>query len=319
MKIMNLMISNLFSYNPVEMSLGRYNVITGINGAGKSHIRRILDRIKSDPSNGFSTCHIEDNEKFDIDRPSWIKIQIEFSDIESRLISKLIFRNKDRRLHECELILHWEGSRPNQRIRCAFILQKKLIIWHDGSQDKIGITKNEEISPDNIFQELNSMGRRDGVSSQQKKYKGGNSNSILTDRQFQKALFHNDSEVANYFNLDGQSFFINHNQDRREGYDNEIYQYCKLPFKTSSVNLWTLLAYIFFKNLIILNEFRANLPNLKGELRNFKRKAATSEFIKLQRLFLFVFPGYRFEISENSQIDLNILRGKRSFKIEEVS
>ena len=159
------MISNLFSYNPVEMSLGRYNVITGINGAGKSHIRRILDRIKSDPSNGFSNCHIEDNEKFDIDRPGWIKIQIEFSDIESRLISKLIFRNKDRRLHECELILHWEGSRPNQRIRCAFILQKKLIIWHDGSQDKIGVTKNEEISPDNIFQELNSMGRRDGVSS----------------------------------------------------------------------------------------------------------------------------------------------------------
>jgi ABC-type transport system involved in cytochrome c biogenesis ATPase subunit len=95
MIIRKLLISNLFSYTLSQVSFGRYNVITGINGAGKSHILRILNLITS--------C-------------------------------------------EADFILHWEGSRPNQKVKYALILQNKLVIWHRSARQNWNYRRRSEES-----------------------------------------------------------------------------------------------------------------------------------------------------------------------------
>ena len=44
------------------------------------------------------------------------------------------FRNPKRKFEEAEFVLLWEGLRPDQTIKCAFILQNKLVIWKDETQ-----------------------------------------------------------------------------------------------------------------------------------------------------------------------------------------
>jgi AAA15 family ATPase/GTPase len=121
-------VSNLFSYQESKISFGRYNVITGINGAGKSNLIRILKIIVASHSYGFSTSYLEDHEKFDQNEGSSIRIGIKFSQTESCLISRFIFRNTKGKFQNGEFILSWDGRRSNQKIKCALILENKLII-----------------------------------------------------------------------------------------------------------------------------------------------------------------------------------------------
>ena len=98
MIIKDLTISNLFSFEKSEINLGKYNVITGYNGAGKSNLVRLLNLIIHDRNYGFDTCYVEDDRRFKADDCSWIKIGMRFSDMEMELISTLFFRNKKRKI-----------------------------------------------------------------------------------------------------------------------------------------------------------------------------------------------------------------------------
>ena len=156
MIISDITISNLFSYQESNISFGRYNVITGINGAGKSNLIRILKRIIASPSYGFSTSYLENHQKFDQNKGSSIRIGIKFSQTESCLISRLVFRNTEGKFQNGEFILSWDGPRWNQIIKCALILQNKLIIWHDGKSSKFGIIPNGQ-NRDKLFEYLNDI------------------------------------------------------------------------------------------------------------------------------------------------------------------
>jgi ABC-type proline/glycine betaine transport system ATPase subunit len=55
MIIKDLTISNLFSFEKSEINLGKYNVITGYNGAGKSNLVRLFKLIILDRDYGILT------------------------------------------------------------------------------------------------------------------------------------------------------------------------------------------------------------------------------------------------------------------------
>jgi AAA15 family ATPase/GTPase len=89
LQIKELVISNLLSYKQCELSFGKYNVITGINDAGKSILFKLLRLVISAPAYSFSTIYVENNQKFDKNKSSWINIRIKFSTEEALSISDL--------------------------------------------------------------------------------------------------------------------------------------------------------------------------------------------------------------------------------------
>lgn len=99
MIVNNLQVSNLFSYVNSTVFLGRYNVITGHNGVGKSNLIRILKRLIYNHGDGFSVSYIEDYEKFDKNDNSWINMSISLLHKESELISKFIFSKSTKNLN----------------------------------------------------------------------------------------------------------------------------------------------------------------------------------------------------------------------------
>jgi hypothetical protein len=70
-----------------------------------------------------------------------------------KLISRLVFRNTEGKFQNGEFVLSWDGWRSNQKVKCALILQNKLIIWHDGKSSKFGIMPNRQ-NRDKLFEYL---------------------------------------------------------------------------------------------------------------------------------------------------------------------
>ncbi len=76
MILKNLEISNILSFKRSKVFFGKNNIIVGYNGAGKSNLLRILQLLIQNLSNGFSTCYMKDEYRFDINTCSWIKLGV---------------------------------------------------------------------------------------------------------------------------------------------------------------------------------------------------------------------------------------------------
>ena len=171
----------------------------------KSNLIRILKRIIASPSNGFSTSYLEDDEKFDQNKGSSIRIGIKFSQTESCLISRLVFRNTEGKFQNGEFILSWDGRRWNQIIKYALILQNKLIIWHDGRSSKFGIIPNGQ-NRDKLFEYLNDIRTMTNAEIDKRKEKKDNLNAVIQDKIFQNLLFDNPSQCDEYFHVNAQQY-----------------------------------------------------------------------------------------------------------------
>jgi energy-coupling factor transporter ATP-binding protein EcfA2 len=265
MIIKNLTISNLFSFEKSEINLGKYNVITGYNGAGKSNLVRLLNLIILDRDNGFDNCYVEDDQRFKADDCSCIKIGMQFSDVEMELISTLIFRDKKRKIDRADFVLFWEGLRDNQKIKYAFILENKLIIWKDGSQTnlqtKFGTLEISKASSfDDLFISLNSIRKFFAPGETVESLLIGNiHNIILHDSNFQDSFFGARQDIERYFVINEETVYGIYSQAKDRQIDEQIYKYCGIGFNSGSVNLWILLANIFYRNLIIITENRPSI------------------------------------------------------------
>jgi predicted ATP-dependent endonuclease of OLD family len=321
MIIKDIAISNLFSFERSEVNLGKYNVITGYNGAGKSNLIRLLNLIILDRDNGFDTCYVEDDDRFQGQDCSWIKIGMRFSDVEMSLISTLIFRNKDRKIDRAEFVLIWEGLRDYQTIKYAFILENKLIIWKDGSQTnaqtKFGILNMSETSSlDDLFISLNVIRNFAHGETVESIRLEGNHNVILHDANFQGSFFRAKQDIERYFVINGQRTCGIYNQDKQRQFDEHIYKYCEIKFNRGSVNLWILLANIFYRNLLIISENRPSIQQLKEDINELKSKGSLEEIKQLQEDFTSLFPGYSFDVESNTEINFTITRGRDRFRLK---
>ena len=171
---------------------------------------------------------------------------MQFSDMEMELISTLIFRNK-RKIDRVELVLFWEGLRESQKIKCAFILENKLIIWKDGSQTnpqtKFGILEMSKASSfDDSFTSLSSIrnfARGETVGSI---LVDNNHSVILHDSNFQDSFFSARQDIERYFVINGERACGIYNQPKESQIDEQIYKYCRIGFNSGSVDLWILLV-----------------------------------------------------------------------------
>ena len=317
MLIKSIEIFNLYSFEHATLFLGKHNVITGLNGAGKSNIIRILKRLVHDKGYGFSVSYIEDHEKFNKKNNSWIKMSILFSDEESELISKFIFGKSIKKFPlPVDFYILWEGSRENQKIKTALVLQEKLIIWKDES-DKVSLIENDKFSSENIFNSLDTL---EWMSI------GGRNNNkidnIFTNNNFIQLLIEDPSKI-DITKLIPKNTYDLFNKDSKK-IDKEIFDYCNLDSVRNNVDLWILLVKILSKNFIFLKEFRPTIQELKIKINNKKSQSRIQNIVNLQRDFSDIFPGYTFEIDGDEQI--NFLIGKcdhegllikdQSFKLE---
>ena len=307
MLINSIKISNLYSFDDTTIFLGKYNVITGPNGVGKSNLLRILKRLIHDQGNGFSVSYIEDYEKFNKKNHSWIKISISFSSKESELISKLIFGKDINNLcMTIDLIILWQDSHNlRQKIKTMCILHNKLVIWNDCQADKIGfLDKNKNLSVD-LFNILENFTQRpDNLRINNKSF-----NSILTNNQFINLLLSKPSKIDQYLldqSIDFQGYFDLFRRDNKQ-IDQDIFDYCDISY-SGNVNLWVLLVKIMSKNFIFLEEFRPSIETLKTKI-NEKKSTSPIQYMKdLQRDFSNIFPDYTFEIQGDDPI--NFIVGK---------
>jgi len=251
----------------------------------KSNLIRILKRIIASPSNGFSTSYLEDDEKFDQNKGSSIRIGIKFSQTESCLISRLVFRNTEGKFQNGEFILSWDGRRWNQIIKYALILQNKLIIWHDGRSSKFGIIPNGQ-NRDKLFEYLYDIRTMTNAEIDKRKEKKDNLNAVIQDKIFQNLLFDNPSQCDEYFRVNAQQYVCPlFTSNSVEELDRPIYEYCELEFNRNRIDLWILLAEVFIRNFILIDEFRHPVESLKTLLTNIKANYPDNEFRKLRDRF----------------------------------
>lgn len=307
MLINSIKISNLFSFDDTTIFLGKYNVITGPNGVGKSNLIRILKRLIHDHGYGFSVSYIEDLEKFNIKNQSWIEISISFSNKESELISKLIFGKYINNLCiTIDFIILWQGSHNlRQKIQTMCILYNKLVIWNDGQANKIGVLDNNKNLSVDLFNTLTNFTQ----IPENSRINNKSFNSILTNEEFINLLLSNSSKIDQYLldqSIDFKGYFGLFTKDNKQ-IDQEIFDYCNIN-SSGDVSLWALLVKIMSKNFIFLEEFRPTIEDLKTKINEKKCTFPIQYIIDLQKDFSNIFPEYTFEIQGHDPI--NFIVGK---------
>ena len=321
MIINELIISNLFSFENTRILFGKYTVITGHNGVGKSNIIRLFQIITNDPQYTFSNNHIDIKQKLDKEKNSWIKIRIQLSDEERSMISRLIFRNPDVKFQDADFILAWRGLRPKQQIISALVLSNKLIIWDCDceSTQKVGFIGNDSESwSDNIFEYLGNI--KNATPEEIKKITNDTDseyNTLIQKSIFQKLLREDSTELEKYFDIDGRPICGFYNQDYKTEYYASIFEYCKLSLNTGNVDLWLLLKKIFLKDLVIINEFRPSIDQFKKEINEMKSKDSTAAMTGLQQKFNHIFPKYNFDIESDDEINFTIISEGKKFRLED--
>lgn len=320
MKISKLEISNLYSFERENISFGRQNVITGINGVGKSNLIRILELITSSISNGFSTCYIEDNQKLEGQKNSWIKLYVYLSPEESRLFVQNIFRTRKRKIDQIIIVIYWEGQRQNQHVHCALIIQNKLIIWKD-QQDKFAII-TEDMDADVLFRELkNRRNINDKEILKINKDFSCNFDKIFYDNNFCNLLFSHPPKIDQYFRFGRELISNLYRPNNPQGIDSKLINCANLKGNYANADIWFLTAKILCVNLIVVHELRPDINSLKANLNRIKSKEKISAIKGLQHDFSRIFPGYGFEIDsteDNVNVLIKKIRSKQpGFQIED--
>ncbi len=320
MIIKELIISNLFSFENTRIPFGKYTVITGHNGVGKSNIIRLFKIITNDPEYTFSNNHIEIKQKLNKEKNSCIKIRVRFSDEERSMISRLIFRNPDVKVQDADFILAWNRLRPNQQIISALVLPNKLCIWNCESTQKVGFIEDDNESwCENIFEYLGNI--KNATPEEIKKITNdadSEYNTLIQKSIFQDLLHEDDStKLKKYFNIDGRPICGFYNQDYKNEYYASIFEYCKLSLNTGNVDLWLLLKKIFLKNLVIINEFRPSINQFKNEINEMKSKGPIAAMTGLQQEFNHIFPKYNFDVEADDEIHFTIISEGKKFRLED--
>ena len=145
---------------------------------------------------------------------------------------------------------------------------------------------------------------------------GNNHNVILHDSNFQDSFFSARQDIERYFVINGERACGIYSQAKERQIDEQIYKYCGIGFNSGSVDLWIMLANIFYRNLIIISEIRPSIPQLKEDINKLKTTGSIEEIKQLQENFTSLCDGYGFDIESNTEIEFTITRGIDKFRLE---
>ncbi|MGB6528186.1 MAG: AAA family ATPase [Candidatus Nitrosopolaris sp.] len=285
MRIVQLRITNFFSYDNAKIPLENYNVIVGANASGKTNVIRILKFLSSD-SNTVDDKRLPLNLKFRRDMTSSLTFDILLSEYEAKILLELIINRKiedysfDKNLRHITLSLEWTEIYDNDTPPDIVILYFKnhLAIWKNGASVSITYIQTfpetiEELKSD--FNESVIIENDEKLKRSYREKNGISHSNLFAEKSFQDALL-NGCQILEFFKVEDKRvriaqniFSITYNlslANKDKEHIVEIFQFLGIEHSTKySPHLWLLIDH-FLRNITIQNEIRPELTELTKSL-----------------------------------------------------
>jgi energy-coupling factor transporter ATP-binding protein EcfA2 len=320
-RIDEIEIGNILTYERGTIPFESYNVIVGPNASGKTNIIRILDLIGSSSSNGITDKRLNRKLKLNKNHRSFLKIKITLSPSETRILFQ-IFTNRvidsqiDEALTRIHLLLEWQNVHDSDPPPDSVVLyfENGLIMWNEAS--KIYISHINKISRciDNLKSILSSIILIDNNTEKKEKYykeKGFDYLTLFGQPNFQNDLL-SGGDIGHFFNLEDQKirthnpFSVSFSPTESTNDQKELGRRIFSEFLNSdlsrynSTSLWLLIDTIL-SNVTIQKEIHLSIDEIATQLYHLKNvEGVTSKYDLIRKEFSDFFPNVSFDARVSS-------------------
>lgn len=312
MKINQIQIKNIYSFENVSINFDSYNLIVGANNSGKTNLIRILNIFKR--GNNILWTELNKEQRFSLDQPSSLYFKLTLTNEELQLILESLF-NKDlqnvnfaKPIHNFEIFISWSGvvldvSTPTYIV---FRFSNGLTIFSIGGDHHLTVTDYiPSEHPDKFLSKIKNFNNIADDPKYVRKH-GLLPNHILESESFQKEFF-SGSNVDIFFNVSNFLGYItispvlkyirNHEQ---EFIIRNIKFIGDNPNPGATSSFFSVLTAILKNQMTFVNELIPQYNDLTTKLVKLKLKDEKSYDI-LKKDFEKIFDGVSFIIKEQQK------------------
>lgn len=336
MHILQIKIDNFYSYDHAEFKFNDYNLIVGPNNSGKTNLMRLLSLLKE--SSSIDIAAFPKKLRYHSDEPSFIHMKLSLTDMETKLLLELIFRDEltlkefPAYLKELDIVIAWTNTISDNPIPqyIAARFGNGLILFKISNNDMITYSKNVEDIVDsqkflNIRTDASEQRSQESTSFQAEH--AFIPQNLIINENFRNDFFNGES-IEKYFIANHKictwihTTTCNYNETTPRKYISDSIEFLggKKAYGAGS-NFWIILTKILQRDIVFVKEILPSYQDLIAKMLRLKLENEAA-YYKLQKDFESLFNGISFAVKQqnlgpSTNNEIITLENDKEYSLEE--